>query len=117
MGTMMPAGIGGPPVTPPEMPTLSSMPMDGTTAPPGPGLVGAIPRLFHNVEQEIETIARVLPPVLAAELSPVVSQLRAILVKALQSGAGSFGPPNLEPPMGGVGAVGGPRPESGMQIP
>jgi hypothetical protein len=112
---MIPPGLqGGPPVAPPEMPTLSAMPMDGQTAPPGAGLVGALPRLFHNVEQELETIARVLPPALAAEMGPIVSQLRAVLVKALQSGAGSFGPPSLEPPMGSLTSPGGPRPESGM---
>lgn len=116
MATMLPPGtISGPPIQPPEAPTLSSIPIGGQTEAPGPGQVGALPRLFFNLEQQVETIARVLPPALAAELSPIMSALRAVLVKALQSGAGAFEgnpePTGLGLPPSVAGPVGG-RPTS-----
>ncbi len=115
---MMPPGLAsGPPVQPPEMPTLSAIPVDGQTAAPGAGMVGALPRLFFNIEQSVETLARALPPALAAELAPVVSQLRVILVKALQSGAGMTASNVVPGETPSVTSPAGPRPESGMQFP
>ena len=108
MASMFPP-VGAPPVQPPEMPTLSGMNLNGATQPPGAGQVGALPKLFFNVEQELEAIARVLTPDLAAELGPITSQLRMVLVKALQSGAGAGNPT--------PGAAMPPRPDTSMQFP
>lgn len=108
MASMFPP-VGAPPVQPPELPTLSGMNVGGPTAPPGAGQVGALPKLFFNVEQELEAIARVLPPDLATEIGPITSQLRMVLVKALQSGAGAASP-------NPSGAMPG-RPDTSMQFP
>jgi hypothetical protein len=94
MATPMPPAMaqGGPPVQPPQMPTLSAAPMPPAEAGAeagmaAPGQVGALPKLFFGVEQQLQTLAKVLPPALTAELDGISQNLRAVLVKALQSGA------------------------------
>jgi hypothetical protein len=98
----------GPPAQPPEMPTLSAAPQgDGGDGTPMPGQIGSLPEVFFGVEQELKLLAKMLPPGLAAELEPVSQQLRAVLVKALQSGAA----PQSQEPMptsGGTPAFAGP---------
>jgi hypothetical protein len=92
---------GGPPVQPPEMPTLSSTPVaPGANQPvmPEPGQVGAIPRLFFNVEQQLTLIAKVVPENLVEDLDAISQQLRAVMIKTIQSGAGaSVQPIGLQP--------------------
>jgi hypothetical protein len=124
MATPMPPammGGGGPPVQPPQMPTLSAAPMPpqgmGPEAGmPQPGQVGALPKLFFGVEQQLQTLAKVLPPDLVADLDSISQNLRAVLVKALQSGAsaGAQGPMQgiqPQPPLA-LGGPAGPAPTS-----
>ena len=114
---------GGPPVQPPEMPTLSAMPQAGANsqeeALPQPGQVGALPKIFFAIEQQLQLLAKVVPPDLVADLDAIAQNLRAVLVKSLQSGAGSLGPQGLQMPGQPSNIAGpvGPRPESGMQFP
>lgn len=112
---------GGPPVQPPEMPTLSAMPQVGSPedAVPQPGQVGALPKIFFGIEQQLQLLAKVVPPDLVADLDGIAQNLRALLVKSLQSGAGSLGPQGLQMPGQPSNIAGpvGPRPESGMQFP
>lgn len=103
----------GPPAAPPELPTLSAMPQGQTSAPPMPGQVGAFPELFFNIEQQIKLLAKALPPQMVSELDQIAMSLRAVLVKALQSGANSSSGSTMgleaQPSM--AGPV-GPRPEN-----
>lgn len=113
---------GGPPVQPPDMPTLSAMPQAGggtEEAVPQPGQVGALPKIFFGIEQQLQLLAKVIPPDLVADLDGIAQNLRAVLVKSLQSGAGSLGPQGLQMPGQPSNIAGpvGPRPESGMQFP
>lgn len=73
---------GGPPVNPPTMPTLSAIP-SGEMDSPGPGMSAALPQLVFNVEQQIKTIARLLPDQSEA-LDQIVEELRNILSMSLQ---------------------------------
>lgn len=124
MATPVPPALmqGGPPVQPPDMPTLSAMPQAGDPmmeAMPQPGQVGALPKIFFGIEQQLQTLAKVVPPDLVADLDSIAQNLRAVLVKSLQSGAGSLGPQGLTMPGQPSNIAGpvGPRPESGMQFP
>jgi len=124
MASPMPPALmqGGPPVQPPEMPTLSAMPGAGMgmeEAMPQPGQVGALPKIFFGVEEQLKLLAKVVPPDLVADLDQIAQSLRAVLVKSLQSGAGSLGPQGLTMPGQPSNIAGpvGPRPESGMQFP
>ena len=113
---------GGPPVQPPDMPTLSAMPggaADASAGMPQPGQVGALPKIFFGVEQQLQLLAKVVPPDLVADIDAIAQNLRAVLVKSLQSGAGALGPQGLTMPGQPSNIAGpvGPRPESGMQFP
>lgn len=92
---------GGPPVQPPEMPTLSATPVTpgaGQALTPEPGQVGALPRLFFNIEQQLTLIAKLIPESLVSDLDAIAQQLRAVMVKTIQSGAGaSVAPIGLQP--------------------
>jgi len=102
----------GPPAAPPEMPTLSAMPQ-GDPGPPMPGQVGAFPELFFNTEQQLKLLAKTLPPQYVPELEEISVKLRAVMIKALQSGASAASSsPTMGPqPTSSAGPV-GPRPES-----
>jgi len=128
MATPMPPAMaqGGPPVQPPQMPTLSAapVPQPGMGGPeagmPQPGQVGALPKLFFGVEQQLQTLAKVLPPALTAELDGISQNLRAVLVKALQSGASASAADPMQgiqpqPPLSMAGPV-GPGPTSDVGI-
>lgn len=123
MATPIPPTLmqGGPPVQPPDMPTLSAMPGVGSqdAATPQPGQVGALPKIFFGVEEQLKLLAKVVPPELVADLDSIAQNLRAVLVKSLQSGAGTLGPQGLTMPGQPSNIAGpvGPRPESGMQFP
>ena len=98
MATPMPPAAfmqAGPPAAPPELPTLSAMPQGQTGAPPMPGQVGAFPELFFNIEQQIKLLAKALPAQMVPELDQIAVSLRAVLVKALQSGASSSSAPAI----------------------
>ncbi len=103
----------GPPAAPPELPTLSAMPQGDASAPPEPGQVGAFPELFFNVEQQLKLLAKTLPPQYVPELEEIAVQLRAVMIKALQSGASAASStPTMGPqPTASAGPV-GPRPET-----
>lgn len=77
----------GPPMQPPELPTLSAMPQGPGTAPPTPGQVGSLPELFFGIEQQLKLVAKAVPGEAVAELDHISQLLRAVLVKVLQSGA------------------------------
>lgn len=102
----------GPPSAPPELPTLSAMPQ-GEPGVPEPGQVGAFPELFFNVEQQLKLLAKTLPPQYVPELEEISVQLRAVMIKALQSGASAASSsPTMGPqPTSSAGPV-GPRPEA-----
>lgn len=112
---MHPASLmdAGPPAAPPELPTLSAMPEGEGAEVPQPGQVGAFPELFFNVEQQLKLLAKTLPPQYVPELDEIAISLRAVLVKALQSGASAASSePTLGPqPTATAGPV-GPRPEA-----
>lgn len=78
-----------------------------------PGQVGAFPELFFDIEQQIKLLAKALPPQMVPELDQIAQSLRAVLVKALQSGANSSSGSTMgleaQPSM--AGPV-GPRPEN-----
>jgi hypothetical protein len=84
--------MGGPPVQPPTVPTVSSIPQDQADT---GGLVAALPRLVFNVEQQLSTLARILPAQ-SEQLNGIRESLRAVLASALQRGAGG-GPPSSMP--------------------
>lgn len=86
-----PPGLAGPPLAPPTAPTLSSIPTGQTGDAGQPGITGALPRLFFQAEQQLKTIARVLPT-FSSDIDSVVQQLRDVLAKAL-----SGGPPTTPP--------------------
>lgn len=89
---------GGPPVNPPSQPTLSAIPVDGTQG-PGPGLSAAIPQLVFNVEQQIKTLARLLPNQ-SEELDDIVTALRDVMSRALQRATEPDAEPNRRMPPG-----------------
>lgn len=104
----------GPPAAPPELPTLSAMPQgDAMGMAPEPGQVGAFPELFFNVEQQLKLLAKTLPTQYVPELEDISVQLRAVMIKALQSGASAASStPTMGPqPTASAGPV-GPRPET-----
>lgn len=95
--------MGGPPVNPPTEPTLSAIPMGQPTGGPGPGMVGALPQLIFNIEQQIKTVARILPDQ-SPVLDQIVSDLRDVLATALQGGGqppapNVVGPAQAQPPV------------------
>ena len=78
-----------------------------------PGQVGAFPELFFNIEQQLKLLAKSLHPTLVPELDSIAMNLRAVLVKALQSGASAASGPTLglEAQPSIAGPV-GPRPDN-----
>lgn len=84
MATPVPPALqlGRPPVTPPDVPTLSSVRV-GEGAAPGPGVAGALPRLFFELNQQISTLAQILPEQ-SAKLDSIRSQLQEVLAIAVQ---------------------------------
>jgi len=74
--------LGRPPVTPPDMPTLSSVRVG--EGPTGPGLSAALPRLFFELSQRIDTIARLLPGQ-SMQLDEIRSRLQEVLADAVQN--------------------------------
>lgn len=112
---MHPASLmdAGPPAAPPELPTLSAMPEGDAQMAPAPGQVGAFPELFFNVEQQLKLLAKTLPTQYVPELEDISVQLRALLVKTLQSGASAASSsPTLGPQPTAMAGPVGPRPES-----
>lgn len=108
MPLMSPVGqsigrMSSPPVPPPEIPAMSayrpsSAPEGGGG--PGPGQAGAIPQLFFQADQALDTIASAVPTV-ANDIDSIKSALRDVLRKML-----SIGAPNQVPnpqPAGGEG--------------
>lgn len=74
---------------PPETPSLSAFSADGGEA--GGWKAGALPRLFFQVEQQLDTIARAVPQS-SGEIDSIKQSLRGILVSSLQGKRDSVGP-------------------------
>ncbi len=99
-----PSMMGGPPNAPPTDPTLSAIPMGGAGQGPAPGQIGALAPLIYQIEQQIKTVARILPDQSQA-LDQIVSDLRDVLAAALQGGGAPPAPtPNAGPPPPGGGS-------------
>lgn len=79
--------MGGPPVQPPTVPTVSAIPQADNSQ----GLVAALPKLVFNIEQQLNTLARVLPQE-SEKLNEIRDSLRDVLSSALQRGAGAAEP-------------------------
>jgi len=91
--------MGAPPMAPPELPTMSGMPPEGMPpgAPPDPsggdspsappGQAGALPQLFFGIDQQLKTLAKVLPPELVADLDAISQAIRSVFIKAVQRGS------------------------------
>lgn len=79
--------MGGPPVPPPEVPTLSAMPMGGAGSAPGAGQSGAIIKLFYGVDKTLDVIASAIPGS-SEKVQAIKNSLRDLMASTLQQGAG-----------------------------
>ncbi len=99
--------MSGPPMAPPEAPTLSAFPLEGNQSAAGgppPSQIGALPKMVFQVEMMLDTIARAVPG--ASEAIDQAKQIvRGILTKSIQGGAQGTPPPT---PSGMMGSAGGP---------
>lgn len=100
--------MGGPPMAPPEAPTLSAFPLSGG----GPGggdpamasKIGALPRLIFQIEMLLDQVARAVPGA-AEAVDQAKAVVRGILTKSVSGGAAGMPP---APPPGMGSGPGGP---------
>lgn len=83
------------------MPTLSSVRV-GEGDGPGAGIAGALPRIFFQLSQQLDTLARVLPEQ-SEKIDGVKGQLQEIMALAVQ-GTGLQGRDENQSPVGSAGA-------------
>lgn len=77
--------MSGPPMPPPDTPSLSAYPAGGGGS-PSPNQTGAMPRLFFEAEKSLDVIAASAPEV-SKDIDRLKSDLRDILTRVLQGGA------------------------------
>ena len=111
MSTPFPPAMTGPPITPPSVPGLSSIPFGQAPGEDAPNVAAAVPKLFFQVSQQLKTIAKVLPGY-ASELDDVSNQLMDIAAKAVAGSPSQNSSPNV---MSSLGAESAPRPIGGGQ--
>lgn len=76
----------GPPVPPPNVPTLSSFQSAGGGGTPGTFNAGAVPKLFFTAEQALDEIATSVPTI-AADIDRIKGELRDVMSAVLAGGA------------------------------
>src|SRR5437773_9067605 len=97
--------MSGPPVAPPDSPTLSAFPTSGGAPGAGasPHQSAAIPRLAFGITKSIDVLAKTLPPEVASDLEKAKALISGAVSKALQGGGGTpaaggaMTPPNAGP--------------------
>jgi hypothetical protein len=78
-------------------PTLSNIPQGAPPPQAGGQAAGALPRMVFQLDQQIQTLARALPPDTAAKLDAIREQLREIVAEAVSGGTGGQTPPTAGP--------------------
>lgn len=99
-------GMSRPPVTPPQLPTLSSIPMGGgggaggsEGAPGGPGKGQAVMKIFFILGQQLDTLASVAPGQSEA-IDQIKTRLKDVMTAVIQ-GAAQGGSRPMMPTQGG----------------
>lgn len=93
----MPPEMGPPPAF--GNPSLSNLPLSAPMPgqmPPGAGgpeTGGALPRLVFEIEQQLQTLARALPPGSSEKLDAIREQLRECIAEAVSGGPAQEGMP------------------------
>jgi hypothetical protein len=79
--------MAGPPMAPPESPSLSAYPLEGEGQAATPHQAGAIPKVVFGIMQQIDVLARTLPGG-SEDLEKAKSLIQGAMIKALRGGTG-----------------------------